>query len=86
MATNNKPDFGALLSNRKAIEQIAGSSDAQALASILTKGHDQTELEKMTQSALSGDTAAIQSLFRSITETPEGAELLRRLGDTFGSK
>ena len=86
MATNNKSDLAAILNNRKAIEQIAGSSDAQALASILTKGHDQAELEKMTQSALSGDTSAIQSLFRSITENPEGAELLRRLGDTFGGK
>ena len=86
MATNNKSDLAAILNNRKAIEQIAGSSDAQALASILTKGHDQSELEKMTQSALSGDTSAIQSLFRSITENPEGAELLRRLGDTFGGK
>ena len=85
MAQYNKPDLAALLSNRKAIEQIAGSSDAQALASMLSKGHDQAELEKMTQSALGGDTSAIQALFRSITENPESAELLRRLGNTFSN-
>ena len=86
MAQNNRPDLTALLQNKKAIEQVAGSSEAQALASMLTKNHDQSELEKMAKNAMSGDTSAIQSLFQSITASPEGAELLRRLGGTLGKQ
>ena len=86
MAQNNTPDLSALLGNRKAIEQLTGSSDAQNLASMLTKTHDPKDLEQMARSAMSGDTSAIQSLFRSITDNPEGAELLRRIGNSLGGK
>lgn len=86
MAQNNTPDLSALLGNRKAIEQLAGSSDAQNLASMLTKTHNPKDLEQMARSAMSGDTSAIQSLFRSITDNPEGAELLRRIGNSLGGK
>lgn len=86
MAQNSKQDLSALLGNRKTIEQLAGSADAQNLASLLTKKHDAKDLENMARSAMSGDTTAIQSLFHSITDSPEGAELLRRLGKSFGGK
>jgi len=86
MAQNNTPDLSALLGNRKAIEQLTGSSDAQNLASMLTKTHNPKDLEQMARSAMSGDTSAIQSLFRSITDNPEGAELLRRIGNSLGGK
>lgn len=86
MPQNSKPDLSALLGNRKTIEQLAGSTDAQNLASLLTKNHDAKELENMAKTAMSGDTSAIQSLFRSITESPEGVELLRRLSNSFGDK
>ena len=86
MAQNNTPDLSALLGNRKAIEQLTGSSDAQNLASMLTKTHNPKDLEQMARSAMSGDTSAIQSLFRSITDNPESAELLRRIGNSLGGK
>ena len=86
MAQNNTPDLSALLGNRKAIEQLTGSSDAKNLASMLTKTHNPKDLEQMARSAMSGDTSAIQSLFRSITDSPEGAELLRRIGNSLGGK
>lgn len=86
MPQNSKPDLSALLGNRKTIEQLAGSADAQNLASLLTRNHDAKELETMAKTAMSGDTSAIQSLFRSITESPEGSELLRRLSNSFGDK
>lgn len=86
MSQNSKPDLSALLRNRKAIEQLTGSSDAQNLASMLAKTHDPKDLEQMARSAMSGDTSAIQSLFRSITDSPEGAELLRRIGNSLGGK
>lgn len=85
MAQNIPKDLTSLFGNRKTMEQLAGSGDAQALASMLAKNHDQTELQKMAQSAMGGDTAALQSLVRSITESPEGSELLRRLSQNFGN-
>lgn len=84
MAQNNRKDLASLLGNRKTLEKVAASPDAQALASLLTRGHEQADLEKMAQNAMNGDTSAIQSLVRSITENPEGAELLRRLNDSLG--
>ena len=86
MAQSNKPDLSALLGNRKAVEQLAGSTDARNLISLLTKTHDPKDLQSMAQSAMSGDTTAIQTLIQSITDSPEGAELLRRLGTSFGDK
>jgi len=63
MAQSSKPDLSALLGNHKTIEQLAGSTDARNLASLLTKAHDPKDLENMARSAMSGDTTAIQSLF-----------------------
>lgn len=83
MAQNNTPDLAAMLSNRQALEQIAASADAQALASMLSKGHDSQSLEQMAKNAMSGDTAAIRSLFQSIKDNPQSAELLRRLSSSF---
>lgn len=86
MTQNSKPDLSALLGNRKTIEQLTGSADAQNLASLITKKHDPQDLQNMARNAMSGDTAAIQALFRSITDSPEGAELLQRLSNSFGNK
>ena len=86
MAQNNPKDLSALLGNRKALEQVAKSPDARTLVSMLAKDRDEAQLQKMAQSAMGGDTAALQSLVNSITATPEGAELLRRLSETFGGK
>lgn len=83
MGQNNLGDLSKMLGNRKAMEQVARSADAQALGELLTRGHNSDELEKMAQGALSGDPSAIQSLIRSITESSEGTELLRRLSESF---
>ena len=82
MAQNNTPDLAALLGNRQAIEQIAASADAKALASMLAKDLDQQALETMAKNAMGGDTAAIRSLFQSITSNPESADLLRKLSSS----
>ena len=84
MAQNDRNDLTKLLGNKKAMEQVARSSDAQALASLLSKGHDPADLQRMAQSAMTGDVSAIQSLMKSITESSEGSELLRRLSENFG--
>ena len=84
MVQNDRNDLAKLIGNKKVIEQVARSSDAQELASLLARGHDSADLQKMAQRAMSGDTSAIQSLMKSITESSEGSELLRRLSETFG--
>ena len=83
MAPNDRNDLSKLIGNKKAIEQLTRSSDAQTLASLLSQGHDPADLQRMAQSAMSGDVSAIQSLMKSITESGEGAELLRRLSENF---
>ena len=86
MSQNTPNDLKALLGNRKAMEQVARSSDAQALASMLAKGHNEEQLQKMAQSAMGGDVTALRSLVDSITASPEGTELLRRISETFKGK
>ncbi|MBR2894160.1 MAG: hypothetical protein IKC03_00695 [Oscillospiraceae bacterium] len=86
MTQNNRPDLQKLLNNRKTIEHLTQSPDAQALKSMLTEGHNAAELEKMAHNAMSGDPSALQSLVRSITDTPGGTELLRRLSESLSGK
>ena len=83
MAHNERNDMSKLLSDPGTLANLAKSPDAQALASLLTQGHDQSQLEQMAQSAMSGDMQSLKSLMTSITNTPEGTELLRRLSEGF---
>ena len=83
MNKNDQNTLSEFLGNHQALSQLAKSSDAQALMSLLTKGHDRSALEQMAQSAVSGDVQSLRSLLQTITEDPQGAELLRRLSDSF---
>ena len=83
MAQNERNDMSKLLSDPGTLANLAKSADAQALASILTQGHDRQQLEQMAQSAMSGDMQSLKSLMKSITDSPEGSELLRRLSEGF---
>ena len=83
MAQNERNDLSKLLGNKEAISQLAESPDAQALASLLTQGHDREQLEQMAQSAVGGDMKSLKDLMRTITDSPEGMELLRRLSESF---
>ena len=83
MAQNDRNDMSKLLSDPGALANLAKSKDAQALASMLTQGHDKAQLEQMAQSAMSGDMQSLKTLMKSITDSPEGAELLRRLSEGF---
>lgn len=76
---NKQPNFQQLLGDQKTLKQIARSPDAQALADILTKGQNRTDLQKIAQDAASGDTTQLSALIQSITSTPEGSQLLQRL-------
>ncbi len=84
MKQNDK--WGRLLGDKKALEQVARSPDAQALAGMLTQGRDSRELKQIAENAAKGDTAQLSQLIASITNSPGGAELLQRLSNSFGGK
>lgn len=83
MRQNNQSRLQQALGDKKLIEQLASSPDAQALAGMLQQGTDQASLQKIAERAARGDTAQLKSLIQSITSTPGGAELLQRLGNSF---
>lgn len=82
MRQNNPSQFQQALGDKKLMERLANSPDAQALAGMLTQGTDQASLQKIAERAARGDTAQLKSLIQSITSTPGGAELLQRLGNS----
>jgi hypothetical protein len=86
MRQNNQSKIQQALSDKKMIEQIANSPDAQKLASMLTQGTDPASLQKIAQNAAKGDTTQLKALIQSITSSPGGAELLQKLGNSFGQK
>ena len=83
MAQNERNDLSKLMSDPSALAHLAQSPDAKALASMLTQRHNQQQLQKMAQNAMSGDTQSLKALMKSITDSPEGTELLRRLSEGF---
>lgn len=86
MRQNHQSQFQQALGDKKMMEQLASSPDARALASMLTQGQNQASLQEIAQKAAKGDTAQLKALIQSITSTPGGAELLQRLGNSFGQK
>ena len=86
MKQNNRSSIQQMLGDKRILEQVAKSPDAQALAGMLTQGRDQAALKKIAEDAARGDTAQLSQLIGSIASSPDGAELLRRLGNSFGKK
>ena len=86
MKQNKPSNLQQLLSDKAVLAQVASSPDAKALAGMLSQGTDQASLQKIAESAARGDTSQLKSLIQSISSTPGGAELLQRLGNSFGQK
>ena len=83
MAQNEQNDISKLLGDPRTLTQLAQSSDARALMSLLSQGHDQAQLAQAAQSAMGGDMQALKTLMQSITNSAEGTQLLQRLHDSF---
>lgn len=86
MPQNKQPNLQALLKDKKALEQVARSPDAQALANLLQQSQDQASLKQIAENAARGDTAQLSQLIRSVMNSPGGADLLRRLSGTLEQK
>lgn len=83
MDQKERNDLSKMLGNKQAMAQLTQSPDAQALASLLSQGHDRAQLEQMAQSAVSGDMQSLKALMQTITNNPESMDLLRRLSESF---
>ena len=86
MKQNGKADVQQRLGDKKMLEKVAKSPDAKALAGMLAQGRDQAALKKIAEDAARGDTAQLSQLIGSIASSPDGAALLRRLGNSFGKQ
>lgn len=86
MKENALAKLQQLLSDKKALAALARSPDAQALAKMLSQGGDPAALQQAAQAAARGDPQRLRQMVQSITGSPEGAELLRRLDKTLGEK
>lgn len=86
MKQNDPSKLQQLLNDKKAIAALAQSPDAQALARMLSRSGDPAALQKAAQDAARGDPEQLRRMVRSITDSPEGAQLLQRLDKTMGGK
>ncbi|MBD5152787.1 MAG: hypothetical protein HDT16_10090 [Oscillibacter sp.] len=86
MSQSNQSKLQQALGDKKMMEQIVNSPDAKKLANMLAQGTNEASLQKIAASAAKGDTTQLKALIQSITSTPGGAELLQRLGNSFGQK
>ncbi len=67
-----------LVKNREAISQLAHSSDAQKLMSLLRQ---RGGVQEAAEAAAAGDTSALMSMMDQLMKTKEGAELVNRIGN-----
>lgn len=67
----------ALEQNRAAISKLAQSGDAQRLMELLRQGGG---VEQAAQAAAAGDPSALMAMMDRLMHTPEGAELVDRIG------
>ena len=86
MKQSDKSSVQQMLGDKKMLEKVAKSPDAQALAGMLTQGRDQAALKRIAEDAAHGNTTELSRLIGSIASSPDGAELLRRLGNSFGKQ
>lgn len=80
MDQNKHSELKQLLNNQEMLRQIARSPEARALAGMLAGAQDTAALEDMASQAVKGDTRQLSALVQQIARTPQGSELLRKLG------
>lgn len=66
-----------LLKNREAIAQLAASSDAKKLMSMLQK---RGGVQAAAEAAAGGDPSQLMAMMNQLMNTKEGAELVDRIG------
>ena len=64
--------------NRKAVEQLAQSSDAQRLMELLRRQGG--EVQQAARQAAAGDPSQLMTIMDQLMRSKEGAELVDRIG------
>ncbi|NBI11716.1 hypothetical protein D1641_17250 [Colidextribacter sp. OB.20] len=64
--------------NRKAVEQLAQSSDAQRLMELLRRQGG--EVQQAAKQAAAGDPSQLMTIMDQLMRSKEGAELVDRIG------
>lgn len=86
MKQNETSKLQQVLGSKKAIERVAKSPDAKALAQMLTKGRDEASLKQAAEKAAKGDTSQLSEIIQSVMSSPGGAELIQRLNGVIDQK
>lgn len=66
------------IKNREALEQLAKSGDAQKLMALLSQ---QGGVKEAAGAAAGGNPAQLLSMLNQLMKSPQGAELIGRIGD-----
>ncbi len=66
-----------LMKNREAISQLAHSTDAQKLMTLLRQ---RGGVQEAAEAAAAGDASALVAMMDQLMKTKEGAELVERIG------
>ena len=61
--------------------RLLASGDGQSLLGLLTREDGGDSLRQAAAKAAKGDTKALSAMLSGLMESPEGAALIRRLGD-----
>ena len=79
------PQAKRMLGDRKALEALLRSPDAQALAALLQRQNG-AALQRAADAAGQGDTAPLQALVQSLLDSREGAQAAQRLQKHFSGR
>jgi hypothetical protein len=80
MDGKTKQIMEALKNNPSLVQSLFRTQDGQNLLQLLTQGDHGAELQQAAQSASHGDPSRMVQMISRIMQSPEGADLIQRIG------
>lgn len=77
------PNAEALMQNQEKLRQMLSSPEVRRLASLLN-AQSGGQLQQAARSAKSGNTAQLEQMMRTLSTSPDGAQLLEQLQQKLG--
>ena len=71
-----------LRQNPAALQRVMHSQDGQQLMRMLSGADGGSSLNRAAMQAAGGNTAEITKMIQNVMESPEGAELIRRISES----
>ena len=81
---NQNKTLQSMLNDKKVMQQVIQTREAQALMGMLQKSQSPASLQQAAQKAARGDTSELAALLQTLTNQPEGARLLQQLSSKLG--